>query len=378
MKKNLFLLFSIYFFVVQPLIVWILRGQTNFFRLGAINLIAILLIWSLYIHTESVTEQEKTIEKKTIHESQVSFHEHFRTPHKEHKKRSELAIPSLLSYVVIIVMFFILHQNIQSSEIVLFIALSLGFIVFLSITYILKHRITKSFLQLFGTKIYIILFSISIFFVAYDYYNTYQIYQSSISEYLSQNILGQEILPNDTYVFTGEWTIVGSGIWTTTGSIIGEEIASDIFSGMTTGTDIQETTGTVLWTSETISLEPNSTDTVTTIFGKQKLMDAVIYLVKKYDIDLITKKDINFTYVTTQNPYYAEWRTAYDNKLIGKTTNPSKYIVCESYIVMKWLLEKRPVVYTSSNVLAKFRAEAEQRNALNGCIKGNIVTDNTL
>jgi len=110
----------------------------------------------------------------------------------------------LLSYVVIIVMFFILHQNIQSSEIVLFIALSLGFIVFLSITYILKHRITKSFLQLFGTKIYIILFSISIFFVAYDYYNTYQIYQSSISEYLSQNILGQEILPNDTYVFTGE------------------------------------------------------------------------------------------------------------------------------------------------------------------------------
>jgi hypothetical protein len=46
--------------------------------------------------------------------------------------------------------------------------------------------------------------------------------------------------------------------------------------------------------------------------------------------------------------------------------------------VMKWLLEKRPVVYTSSNVLAKFRAEAEQRNALNGCIKGNIVTDNTL
>ncbi|MEI6672183.1 MAG: hypothetical protein WCL02_02220 [bacterium] len=64
-------------------------------------------------------------------------------------------------------------------------------------------------------------------------------------------------------------------------------------------------------------------------------MDAVIYLLKKYSIPLITTKDISFTYVTSKNLYYNEWRTAYANKLIGKSTNPSKYIVCESYIVMK-------------------------------------------
>jgi hypothetical protein len=64
-------------------------------------------------------------------------------------------------------------------------------------------------------------------------------------------------------------------------------------------------------------------------------MDAILYLIKKYNIPLVTKTDIHFTYVTTKNPYYNEWRTAYANKLIGTTTNPSKYIVCESYIVMK-------------------------------------------
>jgi len=72
-----------------------------------------------------------------------------------------------------------------------------------------------------------------------------------------------------------------------------------------------------------------------TSLGNQKLMDAVIYLLEKYDIPLISKQDISFTYVTFANPYYPQWRTAYANKLIGKSTNPSKYIICESYIVMK-------------------------------------------
>lgn len=72
-----------------------------------------------------------------------------------------------------------------------------------------------------------------------------------------------------------------------------------------------------------------------TTIGNQKIMDAVIYLLKKYETPLNTKKDISFTYVSTKNPYYTERRTAYANKMIGKTTNPSKYIVCESYIVMK-------------------------------------------
>jgi hypothetical protein len=41
-------------------------------------------------------------------------------------------------------------------------------------------------------------------------------------------------------------------------------------------------------------------------------------------------------------------------------------------------LENRGVKYTSTTVLGNFRAEAVKRNALNGCVKGKIVTDKTL
>lgn len=86
----------------------------------------------------------------------------------------------------------------------LLFALVLGFIIFLSLTLIMKHRITKSFRTLLGTKIYLILLICSLIFTAYDYYQVHQEFNASLQEYISQNFLGQEILPTDGYVFTGE------------------------------------------------------------------------------------------------------------------------------------------------------------------------------
>ena len=106
---------------------------------------------------------------------------------------------------------------------------------------------------------------------------------------------------------------------------------------MLADSDIQEETGTILGTSSTANSEQlttNNTISPSTV-GNQKLMDAVLYLIDKYNVPLVTTPNVSFTYVTTKNPYYTERRTAYANKMIGKTTNPSKYIVCESYIVMK-------------------------------------------
>lgn len=371
MKKNLFLLFSIYFFVLQPLIVWVLRGQGNFFRLGAINLVAIILIGILYHTVEGNPDGEKSLEKKPVQESKVAFHEHFRTTIKEHKKKTELLFPAIIGFLITVVIFFMLQYNSGSIEAMLVLALVLGFIVFLSLTMIFKHRITKSIRSLIGTKIYLILLIISIALTAYDYYQMHKEFDATFQDYIAQNFLGQERIPTGGYIFTGEWTVIGTGVWNTTWM---QNISSDVFTGTTT--DIQAETGTVIGTSvDTLDV---ADEVIPETIGNQKIMDAVIYLLKKYEIPLITKQDITFTYVTTKNPYYAERRTAYANKMIGKTTNPSKYIVCESYIVMKWLLEKWPVTYTSTTVLTKFRAEAEERDALNGCMKSKIVTDKTL
>ncbi len=373
MKKNLFLLFSIYFFVLQPLIIWVLRGQANFFWLGAINLVAIILIGILYNTVEGTTgDESQDHEKKPLKEAKVSFNEHFRSVVKEHKKKSELAFPSIISGIIAIVIFFMFQYNSAAIEVMLVFALVLGFIIFLSLTLIFKHRITKSFRALLGTKIYLILLICSIALTAYDYYQVHKESSTSFQDYIAQNFLGQAQTPSDGNVYTGVGTVLGTGEWATTG--IQGSSSSDVFSGMTIDSDIQEETGTVLWTSTDTTTDTSIASTV----GNQKIMDAVIYLLKKNNISLITKQDISFTYVSFKNPYYPERRTAYANKMIGKSTNPSKYIVCESYIVMKWLLEKRWVKYTSATVLENFRAEAVKRNALNGCVKGKIVTDKNL
>lgn len=379
MKKNLFLLFSLYFFVLQPLVIGVLRWQTNFFRLGAINLLAIILIGILYNTIDGEKEEHPHHEKKpeVVNEPKVSFHEHFRAVVKERKKKSELVFPALISFAVAIVLFFMFPYAPIASQVLLLGSVLVGFIVFVILTLIFKHRITKGFWRLIGTKIYLILLLISIALTAYDYYQVHIDFNASIQDYLAQNILGEERIPTDSYVYTGEGTLLGTGLWTTTGI---QESSSDVFSGTSGTLQVQQETGTILGTSSWIIDEqvPTNNTSIATTVGNQKLMDAVVYLLKKNNIPLVTKQDISFTYVTFKNPYYPQWRTAYANKLIGKSNNPSKYIICDSYIVMKWLLGKWPVTYTASTVLSKFRAEAINRNELNGCVKGKIVTDKTL
>lgn len=376
MKKNLFLLFSIYFFVLQPLIIGVLRGQANFFRLGAINLVAIILIWILYNTVENSPEEVKNHEKSPVKETRVAFHEQFRAAAKEHRKQAELWFPLIISIIVALLIFLLFRHNGGAAAVMAFFAWVLWFIVFLSLTLMFKHRFTKSFWKLIGTKIYLAILVVSLVTTILNYAQVHKDFDASFQDYIAQNFLGQERIPVDGYVFTGEWTVLWSGLWDTTI----QDVSSDVFSGMLADSDIQEETGTILGTSSTANSEQlttNNTISPSTV-GNQKLMDAVLYLIDKYNVPLVTTPNVSFTYVTTKNPYYTERRTAYANKMIGKTTNPSKYIVCESYIVMKWLLEKWNVVYTSSNVLTKFRDEAVKRDALNGCVKGKIVTDKTL
>ncbi|MCX6825087.1 MAG: hypothetical protein NTY80_02570 [candidate division SR1 bacterium] len=381
MKKNLFLLFSIYFFVLQPLIIGILWNQANFFRLGAINLIAIISIGiAISAYDKSKEPQEANVEHERksvpVKEARASFHDHFRAVVKERKKKSELIFPTIISLIIAIAIFFMLQYSSSAIEVMLLLAFVLGFIVFLSLTLMFKHRITKSFWALVGTKLYLVLLICSLALTAYDYYQVHQDFNASFEDYIAQNFLGQERIPTDGYVFTGEGSVLGSGLSNTA---MVQDTATDIITGENTNIPIQEETGKVIAasTEESTPIETVSDVPVNKI-GNQTLIDAVSYLLKKNNIPLISKHDISFTYVTFQNPLYDQWRTAYANRLIGKATNPTKYIVCESYIVMKGLLGKRNVPYTASTVLANFWAEAIKRDALNGCEKGKIVTDKTL
>ncbi|MEI7557971.1 MAG: hypothetical protein WCJ45_03980 [bacterium] len=80
------------------------------------------------------------------------------------------------------------------------------------LTLIAKHRFTKRFRSLIGTKLYLIFLLVSIALTAYDYYQIHQDYNASIQDYLAQNFLGEERIPTDGYVYTGEGTLLESGV----------------------------------------------------------------------------------------------------------------------------------------------------------------------
>jgi len=185
-----------------------LRGQANFFRLAAINLVAIILIGFLYNTVEGSEEHEKNHEKNPVNETKVSFHDHLYAVIKERKKKSELVFPMIISLLVTIIIFFVCKLNSGSQAVIFVFALIIGFILFIILTLIFKHRISKKFWALLGTKIYLILLVISIALTAYDYAQVHNEYQASFQDYLAQNFLGQETLPTNEYVFTGEGTVL--------------------------------------------------------------------------------------------------------------------------------------------------------------------------
>jgi hypothetical protein len=67
--------------------------------LGAINLVAIILIGILYNTVEGEKEAIQDHEKKpvAVKEAKVSFHDHFRASIKERKKKGELIMPGIIS-----------------------------------------------------------------------------------------------------------------------------------------------------------------------------------------------------------------------------------------------------------------------------------------
>ncbi|MEI6118327.1 MAG: hypothetical protein WCP92_03645 [bacterium] len=45
---------------------------------------------------------------------------------------------------------------------------------------------------------------VSLVFTAYDYYQVHKDFNATFQDYIAQNFLGEERIPTDGYVFTGE------------------------------------------------------------------------------------------------------------------------------------------------------------------------------
>ena len=103
------------------------------------------------------------------------------------------------------------------------------------------------------------------------------------------------------------------------------------------------------------------------------LLEAVVYLLQTHNTPLLSKKDITFYGVSATNQYYKYWYTAYKLGLVGSTSSPSTLISCQTYFVLKGLLEKWDLQYTPATVKTVFFAEAQKRDLLNACVFGKIL-----
>lgn len=353
MKKNLFLLFSLYFFVVQGVLVWILRWDDKFFRLAAINLVCIVLIAS---GQKVFGKEEKKSESKPNNEPKRSeFVEHKHVHIWGKKQGLSNKTRNFILSIFIGIIIYLRGFNSSETYTILLISVVVWFVVFLVLNAIFKPNEGKAKKQIRMSILYVFLLAISLWLWIYGYIVDYDKTPEPIDN-------------NDKIVASG--TVLESWM----------NAIDDLINSWNTSTWTVIETGIIATWTQTVEPTPAPTTTTTkpTAGESLKIIDAIKYLFDKYGTTLSTKTDISFTYVAKTSPIYPIYRTAYEKRMIGKSTNPTKMILCDSYIVMKWLMWKWNVTYNASNVTTQFRNEAVARWALNGCQKGKTVKEANL
>ena len=94
--------------------------------------------------------------------------------------------------------------------------------------------------------------------------------------------------------------------------------------------------------------------------------DVITYLIDKNAVKLNGNKDIKFDYIKYNNVNYSYYRTAYSLWMIGKTLNPSKNLLCETFVVMMWLAEKWNV-WSYADIKQAYWNYAKTNNKLPDC-----------
>ena len=99
--------------------------------------------------------------------------------------------------------------------------------------------------------------------------------------------------------------------------------------------------------------------------------DVIKYLMK--DETLSDKTNLSFSYISKSNPDYAYYRTAYDKKMIWTDLQPSKNLMCETFVVMKWLAQDWNV-WNYTDIKQAYWNYAKNNGLLPNCEYGKYVT----
>lgn len=415
MTKNLFLLFVIYFFVIQSAIMGFLTGDTLYYKLAGINAIAIFLISIIYSMFTGSSEKRQTRKKENVKKEEVMIKSEDNIIQKEIIKKEtaekiEIAekvsvqkivqpIPASRKkaprknkkygqwrlFLITLIIVAILNYSIWeffTYRSPLF-TLLIGYILFFIIGKILDLNGFSSTAKLPTTWIYYILILLGIGYAGLYSTGKEELISKYIPELRGQSsyndtdtppqIKDPDITTNPDYIFEGTGEVL-SGTNLSGTNLSGDQLSGAVVTGAilsgNNNTGNNNSTGTINTGNQTEVTPPTEIKNIT-------MMDALKHVIDENNIALSTKTDISFSSVNKNSDDYAYYRTAYEKRMIGKNTDPSKQISCETYIVIKGLAENRSVG-NYNDIKDAYRKKAEELEKLNGCKKGSFVTTATL
>ena len=325
MKKNLFLLFSFYFFVLQSVFVWLLRWEHKFYWLALVNCVFICLIAFFARDTDSSVDEKSQWRYENVMKKESEF------------KMWHIWI-FLISFLFGILVIFWLK------DIVLFLRVW-AWIIWAIIVFLFGWLIFnyKAF-RVWEWKFYLVLLILALIW--------------SIIKLLNVDFSMFKFIPNEE-INNLTWEIVEENIVIPEEEIIIENNSWDIL------TWVDEETFGDLWELTEIFWEDVDLDSLVTF------ADVIKYLLK--DEKLSKKTDLTFSFIWKSNPDYAYYKTAYEKKMIWKDLQPTKNLMCETYVVMKWLVEEWNV-WTYSDIKQAYWAYAKNNWLLPSCQYGEYVT----
>lgn len=269
--------------------------------------------------------------------------------------------------------------------ILLLSALLVSFLFFFVGYVFIKHQGVRFFFRLIYARIYFISIFVILLWSIFVIPSKHTLSEVTTKVTSQVSLFFQKILEKenkDPLLYTWVWSVIGS--WTQT---IDEDSYQEIFeetwhvvvSWVNPVFVADEEIEVVTWALDQKDVKEilkeelgiNNADTIS-------MIDALRFLMEANKITLSSSTATKFTYVSKTNPLYAYWKTAYDNKMIGASTNPSTKITCETYQVFKWMLLDWPLQYSPANVKKVFRAEAEKQSVLNGCEYGKLLKGENL
>ena len=320
MKKNLFLLFSFYFFVLQSVFIWFLRWENKFFWLALINCAFICLIAIFARDGNSSTEEKWSWKYENVM-----------------KKESEFKINHfwifLISFLFWILVVFWLKDIALYLRVGAWILWAM--IIFLFWGLIFNYRA----LRVWEWKFYSIMLILALIWSIIRLLNI----DFSVFQFKSED------------EFHGlTWEVVEENL-VITWDVELQENTGDVVDILTW---VEEEINEEMWELAEIFWEDVDLDSLATF------ADVIKYLLR--DEVLSEKTNVAFTYVSKTNELYPYFKTAQERSMIWKDTDPNWILSCETYVTMEWLAEGWNV-WKYTDIKQAYRNYAKNNWLLPGC-----------